>query len=103
MAENIVPAVKPGWKTSEFYVSIVTASCGLLSLFGILTPEEAGNTINNFSQVAGGLVAMVATVGYALARGKAKQSVDVNAMVAMLTALGNQAAANAKQNNEGAE
>jgi len=46
---------------------------------------------------------MVATVGYALARGKAKQSVDVNAMVAMLTALGNQAAANAKQNNEGAE
>lgn len=65
--------MKPGFKTTEFYVTIVCQFIGMLATTGVLTPEGA----EMWTQVAiqaGGLATMVlSAAGYTTSRGKAKQ------------------------------
>lgn len=53
--------MKPGWKTSEFWISIATdAGIGAAALAGELPPKYAA------------IATAVSTLGYAIARGLAK-------------------------------
>ena len=61
--------VKPGWKTTEFWVTLVVTLCSLLWGANVLDPEGAGTA----SKVFGMLVSGLAAVGYTVSRGLAKK------------------------------
>lgn len=61
--------VKPGYKTTEFWLSAIA------TLFGIALSSGAINTTDETSMVSkivGGIIAVLAALGYTAARGKAK-------------------------------
>ena len=64
MAEPIKPpdTVKPGLKTTEFWLSITTAVVGIVGQFSEVIPGPWGTVL-----------AAIATAGYAVSRGFAKQ------------------------------
>ncbi len=84
MAEN--ENVKPGWKTTEFWISIITAICGVGVLSGYVTPSESNQMVNALGGVAG----LVPTVVYIFSRGKAKQGVDINQILTILSSAAQQ-------------
>ena len=61
--------LKPGWKTSEFWLTVVVALGSLLWGADVLDPE-AGGTVN---KVFGLIVSGLAAVGYTVSRGLAKK------------------------------
>ena len=65
--------LKPGYKTSEFWVTIGTQIISLAAAFGLLTNDQVSTWTNIFIQVAGIVGAMVSAFGYSLARGNAKK------------------------------
>ena len=73
MANNNEP-IKPGWKTTEFWLTLVTAFSGLAVLFGYVTPEEGSAITGGIMQVIGGVVSVATVFGYTLSRGKVKQN-----------------------------
>jgi len=58
--------MKPGYKTTEFYLTILSIVCGLLMSSGLIMD---GGTAH---QIIGILAAALASAGYGLARGLAK-------------------------------
>lgn len=58
--------MKPGYKTTEFWITVVTYIINLLNLTG------AWNFISNWHS---GVIIMAATFGYKVARGLAKTGV----------------------------
>ena len=81
-----VPEVKPGLKTTEFYVSIATAALGVCTLLGLFTPEESSTMMTAVSSCIGGGMTVIATVGYAWSRAKAKEGAkfDIPTLIAAL-------------------
>ncbi len=63
---------RPGHKTTEFYVTLAGLLGGLAALFGLIPQESVGNLKSAAGQVAGGIIAGMSTLGYALSRGKTK-------------------------------
>ena len=61
--------VKPGYLTTEFWITVVVALGSLLWGAGILDPEGAGTANKVFGLVVSGLSA----VGYTISRGLAKK------------------------------
>ena len=61
--------VKPGWKTTEFWITVMVALGSLLWGAGLLDPEGAGTANKVFGLVVSGLSA----VGYTISRGLAKK------------------------------
>ncbi len=59
---------KPGWKTTEFWMSVTAAIVGLLSASGGVGDESI------VMKVAGMAGAALVAMGYAHSRGKAKGS-----------------------------
>jgi len=65
--------MKPGIKTTEFWVSVVVGFIGLLASAGVFTPDQA-STLTEALTKLGGLVVMVASAfGYSISRGAAKK------------------------------
>jgi len=65
--------MKPGHKTTEFWVTIFIQVVGLVAALGYLTPEQSSTIVEAITQL-GGIVAMVAAqFGYSLSRGTAKK------------------------------
>jgi len=65
--------MKPGHKTTEFWVTIFIQVVGLVAALGYLTPEQSSTIVEAITQL-GGIVAMVAAqFGYNLSRGTAKK------------------------------
>lgn len=60
--------MKPGFKTTEFWVTLATNLIGLLVLFGVVGPEQQEELV----QAAGGLVSAISSAAYAISRGNAK-------------------------------
>lgn len=54
--------MKPGWKTTEFWLTVFTTASGLVSQYGGFIPEPWGL-----------LVGAVVTAGYTISRGLAKR------------------------------
>ncbi len=84
MEENNNVPIKEGWKTTEFWTSLGTAGMGILVLLGVFTGQEANELIVISSNVIGGVMSIVPVVAYALSRGKAKQSIDPQTLIALL-------------------
>ena len=61
--------VKPGWKTTEFWLSVVVVLGSLLWGADVLDPDGAGTA----NKVFGLLVSGLAAVGYTVSRGLAKK------------------------------
>lgn len=65
--------MKSGFKTTEFWVTLISQLFGILATTGVLTPDQAGAMGEAAVQLAG-LIAMVASAfGYAISRGNAKR------------------------------
>jgi len=65
--------MKTGYRTTEFWVTIVIQAIGILATTGVFTPDAA-DTLTKAITELGGLVAMVASAfGYSIARGMAKK------------------------------
>jgi len=61
--------VKSGYKTSEFWITVVTSLFGALVLAGVLTQEEATEWMAIFAPV---LLLIVPQVFYVVSRAKVK-------------------------------
>jgi hypothetical protein len=76
-----INALKTGWKTTEFWVSLVPQVLGVLLVLGIITPEQNAETaaqanvlVNSISQGIGAVIAALAAYGYSGARAKVKEA-----------------------------
>lgn len=63
--------IKPGWKTSEFWLSTITTLGGILTASGVFAGSE--QTINTVVQVAGVLVSAIVPIFYVGLRTELKQ------------------------------
>ena len=61
--------IKAGWRTTEFWITVVVALGSLIWGAGLLDPEGAGTANKVFGLVVAGLSA----VGYTISRGLAKK------------------------------
>ena len=61
--------IKAGWRTTEFWITVVVALGSLIWGAGLLDPEGAGTANKVFGLVVSGLSA----VGYTISRGLAKK------------------------------
>lgn len=65
--------VKPGYMTTEFWVTIIVQVVGLAAAAGYITPDQSG-VLSDATVQLGGIVTMVAAAfGYSLSRGLAKK------------------------------
>ena len=60
---------KPGYKTTEFWLSLLATLLGFLMASGVMDSVTADSWI---AKIAGGLVAVLATLGYSASRAKVK-------------------------------
>jgi hypothetical protein len=61
--------VKPGWKTTEFWLTSLVALASLLWGADVLDPDSVGTA----NKIFGFVVAALGAVGYTVSRGLAKQ------------------------------
>ena len=61
--------IKPGWQTTEFWMSIGVAVVGLLIGYGVLTSEEGDLWLALFAAIIPAIVA----VGYSISRAIVKK------------------------------
>jgi len=66
--------MKPGWKTTEFWVTMATSVLGLLALTGTLTPEKSSELTKQLLPIIGVLVPAIVGAGYSVSRGTAKRN-----------------------------
>ena len=71
--------MKPGWKTTEFWMAVGVQLVGLGVATGLITPDQAtalntgiAQTIAGVAQIVGGVMIVVSAVGYAVSRAIAK-------------------------------
>jgi hypothetical protein len=61
--------VKPGWKTTEFWVTVTVTVCSLAWGAGVVDPEGASNA----DKIFGFVCSAAAALGYTISRGLAKK------------------------------
>ena len=65
-----VVVVKPGYKTTEFWMSTVAVICGLLMASGAIGEATLA------SQIIGGVLATLGTLGYNVGRASEKKAAE---------------------------
>lgn len=66
--------MKPGYKTTEFWLALGTQVLALLVVLGVISPEQQDALGHSWNQLVGAIVMAVNAVGYAIGRGLAKKS-----------------------------
>jgi hypothetical protein len=61
--------MKPGYKTTEFWLSVVAAAVGCLLASGVIPPDS------EMDKVIGLIATALASMGYAVSRGMVKRGV----------------------------
>jgi len=69
--------MKEGYKTTEFWVTLVTSIVGLLVLLGIITPDKSTEIVTLTQQIIASVMIIVPQIGYILSRGKAKSGGNI--------------------------
>jgi hypothetical protein len=64
--------MKPGWQTTEFWVSIISGVSGLLVTMGYITTDQATPLVKAVEMIAGGVIMLGSVFGYAISRGLTK-------------------------------
>jgi len=72
MDNSTAPVLKPGYKTTEFYISIVAQLFGIASLVGWFDLDPSGQISNTFLQISGVITLGATSIGYSYSRAKAK-------------------------------
>lgn len=65
--------MKPGYKTTEFWITILAQVIGILTTIGAFTPDQADVLAQAVTQIAGIVVMVAGAFGYSLSRGMAKK------------------------------
>ena len=68
--------VKPGWQTTEFYQTLIVQWLAILTIFGVVSPADAGGIGGTLASMVQNCVAIIIAGGtvihYITARAKAK-------------------------------
>ena len=59
---------KPQYKTSEFWIALITNVLGMLVMTGVISTEESQKITSNLQPVIGGIISIASTLGYIFAR-----------------------------------
>lgn len=59
---------KPNYKTSEFWIALITNVIGMLVMTGVISTEESQKITSNLQPVIGGIISIASTLGYIFAR-----------------------------------
>lgn len=72
--QNLTPVtlVKPGYQTTEFWITITNNIVGIAVALGYLTPVQASDLSNAVLSVVGGLIVIVSTAVYVYGRIRTK-------------------------------
>ena len=65
--------MKSGFKTSEFYVTLVSTLVSLLVMAGVVEPSYQSELTDLVVQAIGGIVALGSVLGYLLSRTELKK------------------------------
>lgn len=68
--------VKSGFKTTEFWLTLVPLFLGVLAVFGVFTPTETTQMNAGLTQIIGGIFAVLPVIGYTISRGEVKKAVN---------------------------
>jgi len=68
--------IKPGWQSTEFWITIGSILLGILVLTGVLTPAQSAANMVIVERIAASLMVILPQLGYSISRGKVK-SLDV--------------------------
>jgi len=79
--------MKPGYKTTEFWLTLLAQIIGLLTMTGVIKPEEATPYLQGGGQLVGGLMTVIPQIAYAFSRGKAKAAAETAAKALVLALL----------------
>lgn len=66
--------MKPGFKTTEFWVTIFLQLVGMLATLGLFTPDQADAVTTAIPQIGGVVTMLGSAFGYQLSRGSAKKN-----------------------------
>lgn len=73
MSKKQKEPIKPGWKSSEFVLSTLTALLGIAIAGGFIDPEGVSTT----DKIAGLICSALAALGYSVSRGRVKSAAEV--------------------------
>lgn len=78
--------MKPGFKTSECWMAILSSVVGILTASGIVSSDEADHLTKAVQALAGAAITIASTLGYIVTRVNLKQGVVVAASDASCSA-----------------
>lgn len=56
--------LKPGYQSTEFYVTLISQAIGILALTGVVIPNQAGELAKAVVTIVGALISIVPAVVY---------------------------------------
>ncbi len=56
--------LKPGYQSTEFYVTLVSQAIGILALTGVVIPNQAGELTKSIATIIGAIISIVPAVVY---------------------------------------
>lgn len=56
--------LKPGYQSTEFYVTLISQAVGILSLTGVVIPNQAGELAKSIASIIGAIISIVPAVFY---------------------------------------
>ncbi len=65
--------MKAGWKTTEFWKSLISGVIGLCITLGWISPENADKLTTALMQIVGAIIMIAPMVAYIISRGIAKR------------------------------
>lgn len=69
-----MPTLKPGFMTSEYWVTVITALLSLLAAAGVIGPTDAQPLVENVKTVIFGLYSLLAILSYIHGRVELKKN-----------------------------
>lgn len=59
---------KPGWQTSEFYLTLTATVVAMLTASGVIGPQDAGEISGAATKIVSGIVGAVSLIAYIASR-----------------------------------
>lgn len=82
--DALMNETKPGYKTTEFWLTLLTQAVGILTMTGVIKPEAASTYLQGGEQLIGGLMTVIPQIAYAFSRGKAKTTAAAKILLLFL-------------------
>lgn len=65
---------KPGYQTTEFWVTMLVNAISSLAIFGVVTPDEGEAAKGNIQEIVTAGTALITNVAYIISRAWVKKS-----------------------------